>query len=205
MMYVAASNEVKASRIMIQLTEHTFDVGAIERYMDDGIRPSKEISKLIRRRRHSEHDCACRGALVESARNLLPLAGVLRLIDAAAVGDVVATRLQQLGQEEPMLAMILHSERALLLLLADSACKCVVVIKPLAYTGFTQQRLMGDCGAPTNVADVNETRRGCRFGAKAQNIGGEWQVAAGTADDSSHLVDTMFHTDKHMVELVKKL
>src|SRR5579871_220794 len=154
---IVAPSGAQPLRGAIQVREDMANVGRIEWRMDDCIRPIELPFEFFAARRLADHDRAGRSAFVEPARDLVATRRELRLVDIAAIGDVVAAVFQYRRQHPAMLVRVVDLERALLQVGAARSDRVVIVEAPRSLS-LLKQRPMRYQRSPADIADLDRAR-----------------------------------------------
>src|ERR1700719_1485257 len=113
-MHIAAADLLQPLWIAVQLPQYLGRIRAVEGHVNHCIGPVELTREFRRAGRVAEQDGSSRRAFVVTARYLLPVAGILRLVDAGAVCNVIAAALEDLRQHEAEVAGGLKQKSTLL-------------------------------------------------------------------------------------------
>ena len=203
LLHVLALDPRETPRIGVDRFEDRGRVGRIEGQPDDGVLPVELLAEFVGSGRLADQHRPCCDALVEARRDLLLPCEDLGLVHARAVRHVVAAPLEQVRQQEAMLARVVHAEGHLLSAVSARAHR-VVVIEDASFARPLEQRRVRHRGSPSDVADVDHSRRRIGMGSEAEHVGGERQIGARSADDPGDFLDRLGGADKDVIELRKQ-
>src|SRR5262249_9860170 len=101
-------------RVRIKVRDDAANLGRIEWHVNYRIRPVELPLEFLAACRLPDHHCTRSGTLVEPSRDLIAPRRQLRLVDIAAMGDVVTGVFEYGREHAAMFVRIVDAERALL-------------------------------------------------------------------------------------------